>query len=257
MRKLTVVIAAVMCLTMSFAVDVSQEIADRILNPSVKLVVMDEYGSKRAIGSAVVFVHDGTCYALTAGHCVRGLRHEREVVRGGQKHIVVEWSDAQIAQDVVMVVEGTTRKVGELLLDAKVIAYSPPEEEDLAVLKIYKRNLLQVGARFLKPEHKPYISQDIYHVGALYGELGHSLSKGIIAAMGRVIRDKVYHQCSSTAAPGSSGGGVWAFFDDEAYYIGMLTMGIQGSNTINFFIPASRIRGWLTEQKLGFILHAR
>jgi len=263
MRKIIILLVLTLLRPSLCANSITKEIIDRIVSPSVKLSSQGVYEINEElairvtmIGSGVIFVHKETCYVLTAGHIVEHLRVEREIVREGKRHITIEWQDAQVIQDIAIVHEGLTRRVGQLLLDAKVIAYSPKEEEDLAVLEVYRRGLLKHGARLAPPDFEPHISMEVYHIGTLFGELTGSLGRGIIAAMGRVFNGRVYHQCSSTAAPGSSGGGVWTFIDNKAYYIGMLSTGIRGRGDVNFFTPIHRIRKWLEKVKLKNLLNA-
>jgi hypothetical protein len=92
------------------------------------------------------------------------------------------------------------------------------------------------------------VGQECWHVGSLYGEFVNSVSRGIIAAIGRLLHGKTFYQTSTTAAPGSSGGGVFVVDDDgQLYWVGMLTRG--AGQTVNFVVPIERVRAALQSTK--------
>jgi len=232
-------------------VNIQAEIETRVLQPSVMIEARQEDSYSGARGTGVIFVTDKGAYIVTAAHLTKRLREEIEEVRDGRRRIKTIWHEAKITRDII---EGG-RKVGEIWLYAKVVKCSKPEEQggdDVAVLRILKRDFINKGAKFLPDGYQLYVSQRVYHVGSLYGELGGSLSNGIISGIGRLIRGKPFNQTTCVAAPGSSGGGIFVRIDDKFYYAGMVVRGTQG--TVNLFVPVERIKAWLKANKLGFIV---
>jgi len=67
-----------------------------------------------------------------------------------------------------------------------------------------------------------------------------------------MLNNKPFIQLSSTAMPGSSGGGIFVVDEGKCYYAGMLTRG--AGETINLAVPLKRIRESLAEWKMEFIL---
>jgi len=220
---------------------VQTEIRERVLQPSVKV--------SGAAGVAFT-LKDGTCYILTAYHVIENLQRRVTRIVDGKEVTFYLFDDAEIVQEILTEDEqGNIRKVGEIRIYAEVIAWTPLPREggyDLALLRLRKKGVIGQGARFPPPDYRPYISQEIYHVGTVYGLAG-SLDKGIIAALGRIVDGRVYHQTSATAGPGSSGGGVFTKIKNRFYYVGMVTLGIMSEGNINLFIPVRVIRNWLQE----------
>jgi len=201
-------------------------------------------------GSGVVVKRGPTNFVLTAGHVVTSLRKTREVVdtRTGTKRTIVEFDDVKVIQTLYE--DG--RKVGQLEMLAVVVCYSGADHgEDLAVLKILKRDFVNASAKFFLEEEPPDVGLELYHVGSLQGQLGsNSLTTGIISQIGRRYQGKLYDQTSCTAFPGSSGGGV--FTKAEGEYVGMLVRG--AGETFNLIVPIRRIKKWMDKMNLTFIL---
>ena len=221
-----------------------QEIQERLLGTSVQVIASKEsaWGEWVVMGSGVVFKKNGKSYVVTAAHVVEDLKQViSDIDEGeGKEKKKILWRDAWIL--IERIKEG--RKTGELRLLAKVKFATKTEEEggdDVAVLEVYEGDLLPYSAVPLPRGEKVWVGQECWHVGSLYGAFVNSVSKGIIASVGRLIHDKPFHQTSTTAAPGSSGGGVFVVGDDgHLYYAGMLTRGT--GQTINFVVPIERMR---------------
>src|SRR5690606_10021469 len=111
-------------------------------------------------------------------HVVDNLRSTREVIHNGSKKTVVEFKDAEIVQEF----REDGRRIGEIVLDAKVLRYSDAEHgEDLALLEIRKKNFTQSTVVFYEGE-TPEIGTELFHVGSLLGQMGsNSLTTGVIS----------------------------------------------------------------------------
>lgn len=195
--------------------------------------------SGNAEGSGVLKTRDGVNYVWTAGHVVRGLRSTREVVdpTTGTKRTLVEFRDAVVVKQLVE--DG--RMVGKVQFDAEVLRYSDSENgQDLAILRIRKKNFATASATFYLDEPIPPIGSELYHVGSLLGQVGsNSLTTGIVSQIGRLHDKQIYDQTTVAAFPGSSGGGV---FLKDGRYVGMLVRG--SGETFNLCVPVRRMRQW-------------
>ena len=201
-------------------------------------------------GSGVVKTRDRVNYVWTAAHVVAGNRRMRSVIdSNGTSRTIVEFTDVSIVQSLYE----AGRKVGQIEMLAEVIRYSDAEYgEDLALLRVRKRNFIEASASFFLEDRIPTVGTKLLHVGSLHGQGGsNSVTDGIISQPGRVLKDgKVYDQTTVTAFPGSSGGGV--FLEDNGLYIGMLTRG--AGETFNFVVPIRRMRNWAERTGVLFAL---
>lgn len=175
-------------------------------------------------------------FVWTAAHVVDGLRQTEEVVdpKTGTKRVKVTFQDAAVVKELIE--DG--RRVGELKMDAVVIRYS--KDEDLALLRIRKRDFVKPSVVFYLDEKIPSVGTDLYHVGSLLGQMGsNSLTSGIISQIGRILEKSEFDQSTCTAFPGSSGGGV---FLRDGRYVGMLVRG--AGEGFNLAIPVRRMVRW-------------
>jgi S1-C subfamily serine protease len=88
----------------------------------------------------------------------------------------------------------------------------------------------------------------------LLGELVNSVTFGVISSVSRMYRNKPFVQLSTTALPGSSGGGIFVVDGGKCYYAGMLTRGT--GETVNLAIPITRIRSVLSKWRLEEVFDA-
>jgi S1-C subfamily serine protease len=207
------------------------------------------FSSKYGEGSGVAVVREDRTFILTAGHCVDDLRKTRKVIdpRTGTERTVVEFDDAKI---IKVLVEGG-RKVGQIEMDAKVLAYSGADHgDDLAALRVWKKGFLKTSARFWTKDSLPPIGMRLYHVGSLLGQQGaNSMTDGIVSQHGRLYQNKTYLQTTCPAFPGSSGGGV---FSEDGEYIATLVRG--AGETFNLCVPPDRIRKFCKRAKIEWLL---
>lgn len=233
----------VMC--MSAPPNLQQQL-QRILEASVQLVGektidvgLDEW-ELRVMGSGTVIKKNNRTFVITAAHVVEFLKEvTTDIDDEGKERKRVFYRDAWIVTERIK----NGRKVGELKWLAKVLFCSKTEEEggdDIAVLEVYDNDAFSSGVEVLPRGVSVWVGQRCWHVGSLRGTFINSLAEGNIASVGRIIRDKPFHQIAGSAMPGSSGGGVFVEHNGGIYYAGMLTRGV--GETVNFFIPIERMR---------------
>lgn len=197
-------------------------------------------------GSGVVKVRDGVCYVVTAGHVVADNRHTRNAIFGGRTETVIEYDDVKVIKHFVE--DG--RDVGTATVMAEIIAYSSSVYgDDVAILRIRRANFTTTTTKFYSGKTIPAPGSPLYHCGSLHGDFGsNSLTTGVLARTGRLLKGKLFDQTTVTALPGSSGGGV---FLQNGEYIGMLVRG--GDATFNFITPIRRLKLWAKGANLEFI----
>ena len=202
-------------------------------------------------GSGVIKTRGETNYVWTAAHVISSLRSTRSVIDGGATKTVVEFKDARVVTELIE--EG--RSVGRLEMDAEVLRYSDADTgEDLALLRIRKKNFIRSTVQFYLDESIPPVGTQLLHVGSLLGQMGsNSLTSGIVSQHGRVLSGKVYDQSTCAAFPGSSGGGV--YLEKDGRYIGMIVRG--AGETFNLMVPIRRTREWARSAKIEFALDDR
>jgi S1-C subfamily serine protease len=174
-------------------------------------------------------------YVWTAGHVAAILQNEDGTFR-----------NATIYQEYR--VAGKFRVEGKT--EAKVIAYSEPDDEDLALLEVLKDNFrpIDVAATFASDDI-PGVGTELVHVGSTLG-LYNSVSLGIISQTDRNIGGKMFDQTSCMGYPGSSGGGVYL---RDGQCIGLLTRGAGPG--LNFIVPVRRMRSWAKKAKIEWALN--
>lgn len=233
--RVAVFVAVLLCSAQAVAqLPPADKVPDYLQEISVTIKADNAEGS----GVVKTRVIDGKAvnFVWTAAHVVDGLRSTEEVVdpKTGTKRIKVSFRDPGIVKELVE--EG--RRVGDLRMDATVIRYS--KDEDLAILRIRKRDFVKASVVFYLEEKIPAVGTDLYHVGSLLGQMGsNSLTSGIVSQIGRTIDKWEYDQTTCTAFPGSSGGGVYL---RDGHYIGMLVRG--AGEGFNLSVPVRRMVKW-------------
>lgn len=185
-------------------------------------------------------------FVWTAAHVVDSLRTVDTIIdpTTGTERQVVKFKDAEVVKELVE--EG--RRVGELKMAAEIVRFS--KLEDLAVLRIRKRNFVQASAVFYLDDKIPVIGTELYHVGSLLGQMGsNSMTSGIISQIGRIIDKKEFDQTTATAFPGSSGGGLYL---KNGAYMGMLVRG--AGEGFNLCVPVRRIQKWAKDANVLWAL---
>ncbi len=193
---------------------------------------------------------DGTTWVWTAGHVVAGLRKTRQVIdsKTGATKTLVEFDDAKVVK--LLIENGRT--VGRIEVDAEVVRYSDANYgEDLALLRIRKKNFSDASVRFYRGETLPLRGTELYHCGSLLGEFGaNSLTQGILSQHGRLIDGRVYDQVSTPSFPGSSGGGV--YLKSDGRLIGLLVRGAPGG--FSLIVPMRRLEAWAKKAQVEWAI---
>jgi len=210
--------------------------------------------AQNSSGSGTFVKRGDDLFIWTAHHVIDGLRYVESNPNGGTKK-KIGYRDAELVTEIQF--EGRT--VGDTRLKCKVLICSP--KLDIAVLQVRgPASLLPDvdGIEFdLSGELVP-IATELYHCGSPSGqEMGHnSITDGIVSANGRMFDytsiDLPYMQTSCSALPGSSGGIVAT--KAEGKYVGMLTLGIRGTDTFNYCVEARRIVEWCDDNEIRFLV---
>lgn len=240
MRRLSFVVFAFLFLV--FPVSATQPSIDDILKCNV--CVDAEKGS----GSGPVVISGGETFVWTAGHVVAHLQSSKKVIdplTGTEKTILL-YRDLKVMHERYQ----SGRKVGEVVLLAKVIRYSDIKGgDDLALLKVYEKGYFKEGVKFLDHRLLPKAGTQLWHVGSMWGRPGiNTPAEGIFSVGGRLRGDdgselenaKIFDQITLPALPGSSGGGV--YLKSNGRCVGLLTQGIcNRCESINYIVPSRRI----------------
>src|SRR3990167_6150330 len=202
-----------------------------------------------AQGSGAITNIGNVNYVWTAGHVIENLRKTRTIIDPilGTSKTLIEFDDVEIVKDLLE--EGRT--VGQIRFFAQVLRYSDAEVgDDLAVLKVRKKNLSPIVVRFYLDKEIPLLGSELYHVGSLLGQVGsNSMTRGIMSQHGRLLFGKVFDQTTCAAFPGSSGGGVYL---TDGRYVGMIVRG--AGETFNLTVPIRRMREWAKRMGVEFTL---
>lgn len=202
-----------------------------------------------AEGSGVLTNVKGINYVWTAGHVVQHLKQNRTIVdpKTGSVKTLTEFDDAEIVKEYVE--DG--RMVGQIRFYAEVIRFSSHEGgEDLALLRLRKKNISPVKVKFYLDAKIPAIGTKLFHVGSLLGQGGsNSMTNGIYSQVGRLYQGTVYDQTTCPAFPGSSGGGVYL---EDGRYMGMIVRG--AGETFNLTVPIRRMKDWATKTGVAFTI---
>ena len=197
----------------SYAVeDVAAAVADSVVEITTEVVTtnsfLGQYISQGA-GSGVVFTTDG--YIVTNHHVIDGASKINVTLRNGTSYSAIVKGD-----------------------DAKT---------DLALLKIEATGL--TPAVLIADSDQLKVGQTAIAIGNPLGQLGGSVTSGIVSALGREIEvggeTMTLLQTSAAINPGNSGGGL---FDDKGSLIGIVNAKSSGSGIegLGFAIPANTVR---------------
>lgn len=207
----------------------------------------------RSQGSGVLFIAElggrQTTWVLTANHVVDGLRSVKDVISDdGVTKKSVTYRDAEVVQERV----SNGRGVGEKRFYAKVV--SVHKQRDLALLRVRIDGEFHVGAKMYLDESIPEPGTALFHCGAPGGkDIGGtaSLTAGIVSRIGALIPDfggsehGVFDQVTCSAMGGSSGGLV--ALQDDGRVVGLITLGLRGSDSFHWMVPSRSILEFLDE----------
>jgi S1-C subfamily serine protease len=203
-----------------------------------------------AMGSGVVTNVGDANWVWTAAHVVDELREAREVTdpKTGGRKTVVTFKDAKVVKDIVE--EGRT--IGQIWFYAEVVRYSDfVYGEDLALLKVRKKNFTDKQVKFYLDKSIPALGSKLYHVGSPLGQFGSgSFTSGDYSQVGRLLNGKIYDQTSVPIQGGDSGSGVYL---TDGRYIGMVVRGADA--TFNLVVPVRRMHDWAKKVGVDFTMN--
>ncbi|NLX75631.1 MAG: trypsin-like serine protease, partial [Synergistaceae bacterium] len=135
-----------------------------------------------------------------------------------QGHIVTNWHVAEDAQEL------TVRLNDGSEYPAQLLAYD--EKTDLALLKIEADNLVSAS---LADSDEVQVGQQVFAIGNPLGQLGGTVTEGIISATSREItvdnQTMTLLQTSAAVNSGNSGGGL---FDSKGNLVGIINAKSSG-----------------------------
>ena len=223
---------------------------------AISVTVRAEQGYQKSEGSGSLLVRavgdKNATFCWTAGHVVEHLRKVEESIAGGKPVKKVTFENPKLVRELR---NRDGRRTGEVVVDAKVLRYSPAEKHDLALLLVLSEDFKAAeSVEFLPKDAKLIrIGTHIHHVGSFLGSDGaSSYSDGVISAHGRILFKQPFCQTTAPAYPGSSGGSI---ADDNGKFIGMLVRG-AGSD-YNLSVPVARMWKWAVENKVEWAMNPK
>ena len=186
-------------------------------------------------GSGVVFLRDGQCYVLTAGHVADMAR-----TKYGFVHVSTSQSLYSNADNTHLSVigYGTVVATGddELGLDLALIQLNTPIFHYSAVVS---------------PDKDAPAGTVVYGVGSNLGEVAEgSFYTGVVSAVGKGPSWHTRDLVNIMATCGYSGGGI---FSEKGELLGILTETIRGTS-ITGMVPVRKIREWAKRHQVERIL---
>ncbi len=189
-------------------VEIAEKCADSVVEVKTESVVtgsfMGQYISTGA-GSGVIFTDDG--YIVTCYHVIEGATTINVVLRDGQTY------------------------------EAKTIGYD--EQTDIAIIKIEATGL---SFAVFGDSDALVVGEDVVAIGNPLGELGGTVTNGIISALSReiIVQNQTMTLLQTNAAinPGNSGGGL---FDAAGQLVGVVNAKSYGEEIegLGFAIPSN------------------
>lgn len=261
MKRTKIVLMTVVMLLSIMVVTKAEPVGPQLQKISVNIYCPSTLGGSGSVqGSGTVIVtkvdDKSACWVITAHHVISDLREVRTVIDSdGDEKKQVRYRDAKVIQEQVQ----NGRVVGEVKFDAKVI--SVDSQRDIALLRVRKGDFSSVGAVFYLDKQIPQPGTEIYHCGAPGGkEIGGtcSLTVGIISRIGVRIPEfggaehGVFDQSDCAALGGSSGGLIALKHDGR--WIGMITLGLSGSDSFHWVVPIRSVSDWVNEAKVEWLI---
>ena len=177
---------------------------------AISITVRAELGYQRSEGSGTLFVRDinGTSatFAFSAGHVVEHLRRVEETIVSGKPSKIVTFENPKLVRELR---NKDGRRTGEVVVDARIIRYSPADKHDLCLMIVLSEDFeAKASAEFYPKDGKlPRMGSHLNHCGSFLGGDGaNSYSDGVISAHGRILFKMPFMQTTAPAYPGSSGG---------------------------------------------------
>ncbi len=263
MKKLLTIIGLVGALTLPAA---DRWVPDYLSKISV--TIRAEAGYSKSEGSGTLFVRDvkdgnktvSKVFVWTAGHVLSDLRREESTLINGKPVKKVTFDNPKILRELR---NKDGRRTGQVVVDTKVIRYSPANKRDLALLMVMAEDFeAEASAEFL-PKNAPLIriGERLWHCGSLLGASGgghNSITDGVLSARGRVLFNEPFDQQTCPAYPGSSGGIIATSSDypgGAGKYASMLVRG-AGSD-FNLSVPCSALWAWAEKNNVEWAMNKK
>ena len=223
---------------------------------AISVTVRAEKGYQKAEGSGSLFVRqvgdNNVTFCWTAGHVVEHLRKVEESIAAGKPIKKVTFENPKLVRELR---NKDGRRTGEVVVDAKVLRYSPAEKHDLALLIVLSEDFTATASIEFLPKGSALtrIGTHLNHCGSFLGGTGsNSYSDGTLSSHGRILFKQPFCQTTCVGYPGSSGGVV---ANDAGEYIGMLVRG-AGSD-YNLCVPVARMWKWAEENKVEWAMNPK
>ena len=221
----------------------------------ISVTIRAESGYSKAEGSGTLIVRDvkdgdkivSRVFVLTAGHVISDLRREENTLIDGKPVRKVSFENPKILRELR---NKDGRRTGQVVVDTKVIRYSPADKRDVALLMVMAEDFkAEASAEFLPEGAKPIrIGERLWHCGSLLGASGgghNSITDGVLSARGRVLFDVPFDQQTCPAYPGSSGGIIATSSDYPGGAGKFASMLVRGAGSdFNLAVPTSALWAW-------------
>lgn len=190
----------------------AEQIAEEYL-PSVVLVICDDGKETFSQGSGF-FIRQGII--LTNYHVVKGMKRGKVKIASEDDKANEWWIDKILYTD---------------------------SKNDLALLEIKETDKTKTPVLTLSTTDKIIVGEAIYVLSNPKGLTG-TISRGIVSSRIRKTKDTELLQIDAPISPGSSGGAV---LSSHGEVIGIATASLKDGQNLNFAIPSSKIKSFLSE----------
>ena len=239
----------------AFAIHAAERYVPEYLN-KISVTVRAESDFQRAEGSGSLYVRkvDGKdmTFCWTAGHVIDHLRKIEERIESGKPVKIITFENPKLVRELR---NADGRRTGEVVVDAKVIRYSPADKHDLALLLVISEDFKAEATVEFYPKGGKLsrIGTHLNHCGSFLGSDGsNSYSDGTLSAHGRILFKVPFMQTTAPAYSGSSGG---VMADDKGLYAGMLVRG-AGSD-YNLCVPVARMWKWASANAVEWAMNPK
>ena len=229
----------------------------------ISVTIRAEAGFSKSEGSGTLFVRDvkdgnkttQRVFVWTAGHVLSDLRREESTLVSGKPAKKVVFDNPKILRELR---NKDGRRTGEVVVDTKVLRYSPANKHDLALLMVMSEDFEAEKSVEFIPEGAALtrIGERLWHCGSMLGSgrngegSGHnSITDGVMSAHGRLLFKQPFCQTTANAMPGSSGG---IIADEKGRYVAMLVRG--AGETFNLGVPVARMHQWAKSNGIAWAM---
>ena len=226
---------------------------EQMLYPVVRITTGDSAGS-----GTIIYSEDRgdgcQTYILTNHHVIDGaIKVATEWSSLLQTDVKRERND-EVKVEVFRYINGSRQDFADSC-QAEIVAHD--KNHDLALLRLKTVRKLDYVAK-LPPDGVQYhIFQPIWAIGCSLRQPPVA-TEGIITYLDGLIDNKLYWSGSASIVYGNSGGAVYTKVGDDYYFIGIPSRvsgtGFQIFPHMGWFVPLPRLKQWLMDEKLTFLL---